>query len=101
MSTSRRVLLAFICLQIATVGHMPIAAQTDDDSCLTAAPEFEFMARIERGVYRWDDRSELSHFRLPSALENTYRSGAAAWSSDGTRVAVILADGTIVLWGVP
>jgi WD40 repeat protein len=52
-------------------------------------------------LYRLDDNTVLNRLVLPQAVEDTYRSGSAIWSSDGRQVAVILDDGTLLLAGVP
>ncbi len=52
-------------------------------------------------LYGVADSNALNSLPLPRPIEDTYRSGGAAWSADGRRVAVTLEDGTLALWGLP
>jgi WD40 repeat protein len=54
-------------------------------------------------LYIYDQTGQLIRDQLliPTAIDDIYASGFIAWSLDGTRSAVVLDDGTVMLWGVP
>src|SRR5690349_8359013 len=119
MSTYRRVLLAVSAILFAIVQVGAATAQTDsEDSCLSAAPAFEFIARIERGAMRdmevspdgtllavASSRGVWLYDALTLDLESTLllpdEAGAStvSWSPEANTLAAGYADG-IRIWNV-
>lgn len=72
--------------------------------CLTYAyRDYSQTGRLQQllAIDLWADRSALARVPLPRPVRNTFLTGIAAWSADGRLLAVILDDGTLLVWGGP